>query len=277
MPGVRGLRDPQRLAKRGLELLDELVDPRLQALVLVHERIADQHARHPLVLFGKAQQHDHRLLGLGRAVFRLGLDLVHEREHRRFDELDQTLEHLRLAGEMPVERSLRHVELCSERGGRDLLATRRLEHRRKRLQDLQLAFAGLARHRRGPRRRQLARCGGVPSARIIVPTPSLVRTSSSNAWSTRPSMMCELLTPFFTASSAEPIFGSMPPLIVPSANSASISLAERPVRRLPCLSSTPAVLVISTSFSAFSVSASLPATRSALMLYASPSWPTPIG
>ena len=84
-------------------------------------------------------------------------------------------------------------------------------------------------------------------------------------------MMCELSTPFFTASSAEPILGSMPPEIVPSANSASISLAVRPVSSVPCLSSTPTVLVMSTSFSALSVSASLPATRSALMLYASPS------
>ena len=61
-----------------------------------------------------------------------------------------------------------------------------------------------------------------------MPTPSLVSTSRRSACSTRPSMMCELATPFLTASSAEPIFGSMPPWIVPSAKSASIRLADRP-------------------------------------------------
>ena len=54
--------------------------------------------------------------------------------------------------------------------------------------------------------------------------------------------------------------------IVPSANSSSISRAVRSVSSLPFLSSTPGVLVSSISFSAFSTSASLPATTSALML-----------
>ena len=201
----------------------------------------------------KREQHHDGLLGLRDAVGALAGDLVDEREQRGLDELDQPLEHLRLAREVAVERRLGHVELRGERGGRDLLAPRVLEHRRERLQDLQPALAGLrAPSGVSPRadRPRASTARGVPSARIIVPTPSLVSTSSSSACSTRPSMMCELATPFFTASSAEPIFGSMPPWIVPSANSASISLAVSPVSSLPCLSSTPVVLVISTSFSA---------------------------
>ena len=81
-------------------------------------------------------------------------------------------------------------------------------------------------------------------------------------------MICTVLTPDLAASSADEIFGSMPPEIVPSANISSISRAERSVTRLPCLSITPGILVIMINFSAFSISAILPATRSALMLYA---------
>src|SRR6185503_1351778 len=110
------------------------------------------------------------------------------------------------------------------------------------------------------------RGNGVQRRRISVPTPSSVRTSRSSACSTRPSMMWQVLTPFFTASSAELILGSMPPEMVPLANSSSTFFEDSPVRRLPFLSSTPGVLVSTISFSAFSISATLPATRSALML-----------
>jgi len=84
--------------------------------------------------------------------------------------------------------------------------------------------------------------------------------------STRPSMMCTLFTPPRAASRADPILGSMPPDSVPSATSASILLGVSPVSSLPFLSNTPGVLVSTTSFSARSTSASLPATKSALML-----------
>jgi hypothetical protein len=90
-------------------------------------------------------------------------------------------------------------------------------------------------------------------------------------------MMCELATPFLTASSAEPIFGSMPPEITPLLTRSSIFFGVRPVSSRPSLSSTPGVLVMTISFSAPSTSASLPATRSALMLYVVPSAPVAIG
>ena len=89
--------------------------------------------------------------------------------------------------------------------------------------------------------------------------------------------MCTDLTPPRAASSAELIFGNMPPDSVPSATSSSICFGVRPVSSLPLLSSTPGVLVNSTSFSAFSTSANLPATTSALMFSVSPSGPTAIG
>src|SRR5205823_5099405 len=102
--------------------------------------------------------------------------------------------------------------------------------------------------------------------RIKVPTPSSVSTSRRSACGTRPSMMCTLFTPLRAASSAEPIFGIMPPEITPFATRSSIFFGVSPVSSLPALSSTPGVLVSTTSFSARSTSASLPATRSALML-----------
>ncbi|ABA49821.1 hypothetical protein BURPS1710b_0379 [Burkholderia pseudomallei 1710b] len=132
----------------------------------------------------------------------------------------------------------------------------------------------LARRRRGGAARLAARA---QCERIIVPNGCSVRISSSTECSMRPSTIWTDFTPLFAASSADEIFGSMPPEIVPSSKSASISRADRSVSRLPSLSITPGMLVIITSFSAFSTVASLPATRSALMLYDRPSSPKPIG
>src|SRR5487761_2001295 len=57
---------------------------------------------------------------------------------------------------------------------------------------------------------------------MSVPTPSSVRISSNSACRTRPSMICTERTPLRAASSAELIFGNMPPDKVPSATSSSI-------------------------------------------------------
>ena len=48
-------------------------------------------------------------------------------------------------------------------------------------------------------------------ALISVPMPSSVNSSSSTACSSSPLMMTAVFTPEFTASSAQPILGSMPP------------------------------------------------------------------
>ena len=76
----------------------------------------------------------------------------------------------------------------------------------------------------------------------MVPYAWSVRISSSMACGTRPSMMWTALTPLRAASSAPLILGSMPPEMVPSANSASISFEVRSVSSWPALSSTPGVL-----------------------------------
>lgn len=101
---------------------------------------------------------------------------------------------------------------------------------------------------------------------IMVPTPSSVNKSRSTACSTRPSRICAARTPPRTASTAQRIFGSMPPAMVPSPISSSTRLRSNARISSPSASSRPAVLVSSTSFSARSTSATLPATRSALML-----------
>jgi hypothetical protein len=81
------------------------------------------------------------------AVGRFGRNAVDEREQSRFDEFDQPLEHLRLAGEMAVQRGLGDFEAARKRGGRDLFAARRFQHGGQRLQDLQPPLARFARHR----------------------------------------------------------------------------------------------------------------------------------
>src|SRR5207253_4246057 len=73
----------------------------------------------------------------------LALDhLVDEREDALLDELDQPLEHLRLAREVAIERRFRDVEARGERCGGDAIGTRLLQHRRQRLEDLDAPLAG---------------------------------------------------------------------------------------------------------------------------------------
>ena len=78
----------------------------------------------------------------GRGLLAFG-DMVDQGEHRLLDELDQALEHLRLAGEMPVERGLADTEAGRQSCRRDALGTRLLQHLGQRLQDLHAAFARL--------------------------------------------------------------------------------------------------------------------------------------
>jgi hypothetical protein len=59
------------------------------------------------------------------------------------DELDQRLEHLRLAGEVAVERGLAHVQARGQRGGGDALGARLLQHAGEHLQDLVPSLARL--------------------------------------------------------------------------------------------------------------------------------------
>src|SRR5690606_10224605 len=83
---------------------------------------------------------------LSHPAFLFARNLVDEREKGLLDELDQALEHLRLAAEMPVERSFRHLELRRERRRRHLLRRAVLEHVCERRKYLGLSFPG-PRHR----------------------------------------------------------------------------------------------------------------------------------
>ena len=78
-------------------------------------------------------------INLAQAAFFLAGDLVDQRKQRLLDEIDQPLEHLRLAGKMPVQRRLGHIQLLRQRGSGDFFRCRAFEHLRQRLQNLILA------------------------------------------------------------------------------------------------------------------------------------------
>ena len=136
--------DAQRLLDRGFDLVVQQVDARLQALVLIDQRVADQNARHAAVALGEAEEQGEDLLDLPQTLCFLRFNAVDDAEQARFDELDQAVEHLRLAGEVAIERGFGTIEPSGEGGGRDLLAFGCLQHPGQRLQDLQLSFARLA-------------------------------------------------------------------------------------------------------------------------------------
>jgi hypothetical protein len=147
--GIAVLGDAQRLLEGGLEAVEELVDARLQPLVLANQRVARHHPHHAGVLLGEGEQHLGQLLGLPAAVGLVLRDAIGEGEDRVLDELDQAFVHLRLGGEVAVERGFGHAEALGERSRRDFFPLRRLEHLRERLQDLELAFAFGSGHGRG--------------------------------------------------------------------------------------------------------------------------------
>jgi hypothetical protein len=142
-PSVTG--DTEALLKRGLNAIDQLVDAFLQPLVLVDQRIADQHAGHALVGLRELQQHRDNRADLTQARGFARTDLVDQAEDRRFDELDKALEHLGLAGEVPVKRGFGDAQACRQCRCRDLFTFGVFQHRGKGLQDLQPARSGLAR------------------------------------------------------------------------------------------------------------------------------------
>jgi hypothetical protein len=147
----------QALPQLRLDTLEELVHARDQALVLEHQRIAHHHPRHAGILLAELEQHRHHPVHLHGSA-RLALDdLVDEREHALLDEFDKALEHLRLAGEVTVERGLGDIELGREGCGGDALGAGLLQHRRQHLEDLHPPLArtrALARRRRGRQHRR---------------------------------------------------------------------------------------------------------------------------
>ena len=74
--------------------------------MLADERVASNHAHHAGVLLGEGEQHLDQLFALPVAVGLVGGDLVGLGRKPALDELDQALVHLRLRGEVAVERGL---------------------------------------------------------------------------------------------------------------------------------------------------------------------------
>lgn len=106
------------LGANWLPLCQKQIHALVQAVVFKHQRIAHHDARHARIALGKLQQHgEHAAQFVRRFVRSLG-DLIEQTEHTGFDEFDQALEHLRLAGEMAVERGFADLELGGQcRGG----------------------------------------------------------------------------------------------------------------------------------------------------------------
>ena len=92
----------------------KLVDALLQTFVLIHQRVAGQHTRHAAVLLREIKQHRHDRLDLLYAAFLFLSDLVDQSENSLFDELNQALEHLGLAGEVAVQRGFGKLQPCRQ-------------------------------------------------------------------------------------------------------------------------------------------------------------------
>src|SRR3954469_25257212 len=78
----------QRLLQGALEAVEELVHPRLQALVLADQRVAGHDAHHAWILLRERKQHLDQLGRLPQAVGLALGDAVRQREYRALDELD---------------------------------------------------------------------------------------------------------------------------------------------------------------------------------------------
>src|SRR5690606_6264449 len=102
-------------------------------------------------------------------------------------------------------------------------------------------------------------CRARHAARTSVPAPVDVKNSSSIACPTRPSRTTAASQPAATACRQVSSLGIMPPLIVPSALSRTISGGVRSVSRRPSLSSTPGTSVSRNSLAAPSAAAIAPA------------------
>ena len=147
---VRILKDLRgEIAGRDVLVVEDIIDTGLTMTKLVPE----------------LQKHGIRSVRVAALLERVGLALLHlvdQGEHRLLDEIDQPLEHLRLAGEMPVQGRLAHLQPRRQGGGGDALA-RLLQHLRQSLQDLQAPLARLGAHPRGRLRLGGRRC----SSRVI--------------------------------------------------------------------------------------------------------------
>ena len=133
----------QHQPQAGLKAIEKLVHALLEAVVFKHQGVAHHDPRHARVALGKLQQHCHHVTRfLHRSVVALG-NLVEQTEDAGFNELDKAFKHLRLAGEMPVQRRLRHLEARGQGCCGDALSPGLLEHGRQGLQYLNTPLTGL--------------------------------------------------------------------------------------------------------------------------------------
>ncbi len=123
------------------QAVQQLVDALLQGVVFVDEGVADQHPGHARVFLREYQQYVDDAFDLHEAIGFFAGDFVDEAEQGLLDEVDQPFEHLRLAGEVPVERGFGDVEFCRQRGGGDFFALGRFQHLGQSFQNLLFAFA----------------------------------------------------------------------------------------------------------------------------------------
>jgi len=107
------------LAQGRLQSIEKLVHARVQPLVLMHQRIAHHDPAHARVLLGELQHRRDDASDLRSWIGFALDDLVGQREQAVFDEADEALEHLRLAGEVTVERGLADIELGGQGCGGD--------------------------------------------------------------------------------------------------------------------------------------------------------------
>src|SRR5690606_11308055 len=153
--------------------------------------IAVENAGDAGVAFGEGEHQQQDLLALRRRLALVLDDARDAREQGVLDKADQSFEHARLAGEVAVERRFRDADLFRQGRGGDAPARLVLQHARQGLQYL-LPAGNLV----GEDHAQLL----FERLVICVPMPLSVKTSSSTAWGIRPSIICALFTPEFTAS-----------------------------------------------------------------------------
>ena len=143
-------RRAQALAQRRFDALKELVHAHLQALMLQQQSIAHQHTHHAGVALCELQHQGHDAHRTACAVFgrefqHLAISahhLLHQREDRLLDEIDQAFKHLCLARKVAVQRSFTDRKICRQCSRGDAVTAGLFQHGRQRLKNLLTTLAG---------------------------------------------------------------------------------------------------------------------------------------
>jgi len=139
----------------GFKSIKNLAHPRSQSFCFTLQRISYQQARKSRVLLGKVEkQPENRATLLDRSERICGtfdgvLNPVDPGEQTLLDELDQPLEHLRLAWKVPIKRGLRYSDCAGQIGCGDTVARIVLQHHCQRFENLLLAIGSVFQHCHG--------------------------------------------------------------------------------------------------------------------------------